>query len=75
MNQLLAAGWSEVPLVSIKANVCRLLEPRLKDSGFKVLNKGRKVYFPSHGWQRVFCRQFREIVPQTLRGEELNAKP
>jgi hypothetical protein len=31
--------------------------------GFNVLNNGRVVYFPSHGRQRDFDRQFREIAP------------
>ena len=40
-----------VPLVLIKANVCRLLEPKLINSGFNVLNGGRAIYFPSTGRQ------------------------
>ena len=44
-------------------------------SGFKVLNKGRIVYFPGFGHQRDFDRQFREIVPQTLRGAGPHAEP
>ncbi len=75
LKRLLATRWSAVPLVLIKANVCQLLEPKLKDSGFNVLNKGRIVYFPATRHQRNFDRQFREIVPQTLRGEGLNAQP
>ena len=71
LKRLLARGWSEIPLILIKANVCKLLEPKLKEDGFNVLNKCRRVYFPSHGRQRDFDRQFREIVPQTLGGEGL----
>jgi hypothetical protein len=59
---LLAARWREVPLVLIKANVCRLLEPRLKKDGFRVLNKDRIIPFPSTGHQLDFDQQFREIV-------------
>ena len=72
LKRLLAACWSRVPLVLIKANVCKLLEPKLKDSGFNVLNKGRIVYFPATGHQRDFDRQFREIVPETLHGKGPN---
>jgi hypothetical protein len=71
LKQLLATRWREVPLVLIKANVCKLLDPKLKEDGFNVLNTGRKVYFPSTGNQGHFDRQFREIVPPTLRGEGL----
>ena len=51
-----------VPLVLIKANVCSLLEPRLRQDGFRVLNKDRKVYFPACGRQNAFQDQLREIV-------------
>ena len=44
---------------------------RQGENWFNVLNKGRIVYFPAAGNQRDFDRQFREIVPQTLRGEGL----
>jgi hypothetical protein len=59
---LLATRWNGVPLVLIKANVCKLLEPKLNEDGFNVLNKGRIVYFPANGRQRDFDRQFREIL-------------
>ena len=63
LKRLLATRWSEVPLVLIKANVCKLLEPKLKRDGFNVLNKGRSVYFPASGQQLIFDRQFGEIAP------------
>ena len=50
------------PLVLIKANVCRLLEPKLTGDGFKVLNDGRVVYFPATGQQTAFHRQFSGIL-------------
>jgi hypothetical protein len=40
-----------IPLVLIKANVCRTLEPRLLKDGFTVLNGGRAINFPSNGRQ------------------------
>jgi len=51
-----------VPLVLIKANVCRMLEPKLSEDGFNVLNRGREVFFPSHSHQRTFQRQFGAIL-------------
>jgi hypothetical protein len=51
-----------IPLVLIKANVCRILEPKLTDDGFNVLNGGRITYFPSTGRQKEFQRQFSAIV-------------
>ena len=43
-----------VPLVLVKANICRLLEPRLKRHGFNVKNNGTVVPFPSTGQQKKF---------------------
>jgi hypothetical protein len=51
-----------VPLVLIKENVCRILEPKLRDDGFNVLNCGRVVYFPATGRQSDFHRQFRTVL-------------
>jgi hypothetical protein len=50
-----------VPLILIKANVCRLLEPRLLEDEFHVINRGRAVYFPSTGRQKDFHQQFGTI--------------
>jgi hypothetical protein len=43
-----------VPIVLVKANVCRLLEPLLLNDGFNVINRGRVIYFPSTGNQSKF---------------------
>jgi hypothetical protein len=37
-----------VPVVLIKANVCKVLEPRLKADGFDVLNRGIRPPFPTY---------------------------
>jgi len=56
-----------VPLILIKENVCRLLEARLKEDGFNVLNSGRVIYFPSHGRQKDFHRQFAAVLESLRR--------
>jgi hypothetical protein len=66
LKQLLADRWNEVPLALIKASVCKLLEPKLCGDGFKVLNKGRTIPFPSHGNQPIFDGRFREIVSDLI---------
>lgn len=50
-----------VPLILIKANVCRVLERKLLDDGFNVINRGRKIYFPGSGRQTQFQQQFNAI--------------
>ena len=50
------------PLILIKANVCRILGPKLEAEGFNVLNRGRAIYFPSTGRQKEFQKQFAEII-------------
>ena len=49
------------PLILIKENVCRILEPRLARNGFNVLNRGTVVPFPSTGHQRKFHEKFSAI--------------
>ena len=44
----------KIPLILVKANICRELEPRLNDNGFNVLNNNEQVNFPSHGHQNCF---------------------
>ena len=54
------------PVVLMKVNVCRLLEPRLTADGFDVINKGVAIYFPSTGGQTKFHQQCAEILTVTL---------
>jgi hypothetical protein len=51
-----------VPIILVKANVCRLLEPWLREDGFSVLNRGSVVYFPSNGRQPEFHEQFAAVL-------------
>jgi hypothetical protein len=51
-----------IPLVLIKANVCRISEPLLLKDGFSVLNSGSAIYFPSNGQQTKFKHQFGAVV-------------
>jgi len=44
------------PLILVKANICRLLGPRLVEAGFNVLNNGTMVPFPASGQQNAFHR-------------------
>jgi hypothetical protein len=50
------------PVVLIKANVCQVLEQKLKEDGFNVINRGSRIYFPSNGRQREFEQQFRAVL-------------
>jgi len=50
------------PLVLIKANVCRILKPKLVQDGFNVLNRDDSVPFPSTGQQNKFHDRFGSIL-------------
>lgn len=50
------------PLVLVKANICRLLEKRLKSKGFDVLNKGAVIPFPSSGQQNRFQIEISKVL-------------
>lgn len=52
----------EIPLVLVKANICRLLEGPLAKEGFNVLNRGVMIPFPMHYHQE----RFHEIVPSLI---------
>ena len=53
------------PLILIKKNLCEILEPKLANDGFNVLNGGRVIYFPSHGRQNDFHRQFSSVLEES----------
>ena len=55
-------GGHPVPILLIKANVCNIIEPLLLRDGFRVLNRGQKVYFPSTGHQHDFRMQVATIL-------------
>jgi len=46
-------------IILVKANICRLLEPKLMSDGFKVKNAGVIVPFPSTGHQTDFAKKMR----------------
>jgi hypothetical protein len=51
-----------VPLVLIKKNICKVLEPKLTRDGFRVLNRGCLIPFPASGRQKKFHEQFGAII-------------
>ena len=51
-----------IPLILVKANICRLMEPRLKKDGFKVANDGLVIPFPSTGQQGKFRKQIALVL-------------
>src|SRR5262249_23444392 len=50
------------PLVLVKANICRILQPKLVQDGFNVLNRDSAIPFPSTGQQNKFHEQFGAIL-------------
>jgi hypothetical protein len=63
------------PIILMKANVCRLLEPKLAEDGFNVLNHGRAVYFPNNGRQPDFKRQFSAILKSSTKLTDGSSTP
>ncbi len=53
---------SETKLILVKVNVCKLLESRLVDRGFTVLNRGTRIPFPSTGQQNKFRDLARTVM-------------
>jgi hypothetical protein len=49
-------------IVLVKANVCALLESKLKDAGFNVLNKGVSIPFPGSGQHTNFRNSVRAVL-------------
>lgn len=49
-----------VPLILVKANICRLLKGPIEAHGFNVIND-EIVPFPSNGWQPVFHHRLQEL--------------
>jgi hypothetical protein len=51
-----------LPIVLLKANVCKMLDPKLTKDGFNVINRGRSIPFPSTGQQTKSKQEFISIV-------------
>jgi len=59
LNELF--GTDDIPLLLIKANICRMLEKKLLLNKFKVINNGVVVPFPSTGQQKRFQKKIKLI--------------
>ncbi len=51
-----------VPIILVKANICRMFDERLTERGFKILNKGIIIPFPSHGHQKKFHSEMSKVL-------------
>jgi hypothetical protein len=54
------------PLVLIKANVCRILKPKLEQDRFRVLNGDIVIPFPAFGQQKRFHETFGPVVRSAI---------
>jgi hypothetical protein len=52
----------DVPLILVKANVCKLLAKRLKEAGFLVANNDIEIPFPGSGRQKGFRDKLAAVV-------------
>ena len=62
LEELQKYSDTETKVVLVKANVCKLLVPKLTGTGFTVLNRGRKIPFPSTGQQKRFREEVRQVL-------------
>ncbi len=51
-----------VPIILVKANICRMFDERLTERGFNILNKGIVIPFPSHGHQKKFHLEMSKVL-------------
>ena len=51
-----------VPIILVKANICRMFDERLTERGFNILNKGIVIPFPSHGQQKRFHLEMSQVL-------------
>jgi hypothetical protein len=54
LEDLREHSGSETGVILVKANICEFLKSMLTRSGFTILNRGKKVPFPSTGNQTKF---------------------
>ncbi|MDP3792675.1 MAG: hypothetical protein Q8Q89_03010 [bacterium] len=53
-------------LILVKSNICRILENKLGDNGFTVINRGTIVPFPATGNQLKFKQKISKILKNTV---------
>jgi hypothetical protein len=53
-------------IVLVKANVCKLLEQKLLQDGFNVINDGLIVPFPAFGHQNEFCERIKVLLAKAI---------
>lgn len=56
----------KVKIILVKSNVCKLLEKRLLNDGFEVINNKKIIPFPSHGWQKIFCKRIEQLLKKEV---------
>jgi hypothetical protein len=57
----LSAGLT-FPIILLKANVCKILDPKLTKDGFTVINRGKAIPFPSTGQQTRSKQEFVAVL-------------
>jgi hypothetical protein len=53
---------ASLPLLLLKANVCKILDPKLTKDGFNVINRGRLIPFPSTGQRTKSKQEFVSVL-------------
>ncbi len=51
-----------IPIILLKTNVCKILDPKLTEDGFNVINRGRAIPFPSTCQQTKSKQEFVAVL-------------
>ncbi len=60
--EVLTKGDKTIPIILVKSNILRLLEAKMVDDGYNVLNKGLLIPFPLHYHIKTFLERVRQIM-------------
>lgn len=52
----------QTPIILVKANICRMLDKKLTEDGFNVLNNGLIIPFPMHYHMPDFEKKVRSLI-------------
>jgi hypothetical protein len=65
--ETLTRGDKTIPIILIKSNILRLLERKLLNDGYNVINKGLLVPFPLHYHIKTFLERVNDLMTHEIK--------